>query len=111
MYSNTVLFGWLTLAIAHGVVAESTACPDYSDFSQQQHAPLSSGRFKLSQMRPAPNCRTFVDAGVDDTIAQYESIIKDPDLYRLFQNSYPNTLDTAIKWKGTGSNVNGIVDR
>lgn len=51
-------------------------------------------------MRPIPACRTFNSSDVDNTVSRLKSVIKDPDLYRLFQNSFPNTLDTAIKWKG-----------
>jgi meiotically up-regulated gene 157 (Mug157) protein len=29
-----------------------------------------------------------------------QSVIKDPDLYQRFQNSVPNSLDAAVKWKG-----------
>ncbi|KAF2194779.1 glycoside hydrolase family 125 protein [Zopfia rhizophila CBS 207.26] len=82
----------------------SAQCPDYVDYSTQIHEPLSSGKYKLSYMRPSPDCRTFKSQGVDDTLARMESVIKDPDLYRLFNNAYPNTLDTAIKWKGYAAN-------
>ncbi|KAF1998406.1 glycoside hydrolase family 125 protein [Amniculicola lignicola CBS 123094] len=79
-------------------------CPDYLDYSQQRHEPLSSGKYQLSYQRPPEECRTFISPGVEDTVRQMESVIKDPDLYRLFQNAYPNTLDTAIKWKGYAAN-------
>ncbi|ORY05899.1 hypothetical protein BCR34DRAFT_490544 [Clohesyomyces aquaticus] len=79
-------------------------CPDYLDYAKEVHGPLSSGKYKLAYQRPALECRTFKISGVETRIKQMESIIKDPDLYRLFQNAYPNTLDTAIKWKGYSAN-------
>lgn len=75
-------------------------CPDYDSFSMQFHAPGSSGRFNLSSMRPVPACRTFNSSIVEQTISNMASVIKDPDLYRLFQNTFPNTLDTAVKFHG-----------
>jgi len=75
-------------------------CPDYSTFSQEFHPPSSGGIYNLSYMRPDPSCRTFTSQVVENTITNLSSVIKDPDLYRLFVNSYPNTLDTAVKWNG-----------
>lgn len=89
------------LATAALVVAD---CPDYSIYSQQRHEPFSTGKYNLSYMRPEPACRTFNSSVVEDTIASMQSIITDPDLYRLFQNSFPNSLDTAVKWKGVAAN-------
>jgi meiotically up-regulated gene 157 (Mug157) protein len=75
-------------------------CPDYSTFSQQINQPVSSGKYQLSSMRPVAACRTFNSSVVDAAITKLQSVIKDPDLYRLFENSFPNSLDTAVKWKG-----------
>jgi meiotically up-regulated gene 157 (Mug157) protein len=80
------------------------ACPDYVDYSKEVHEPLSSGKYKLAYQRPSEDCRTFYSQGLEDTLTRMESVIKDPDLYRLFQNSYPNTLDTTIRWKGYAEN-------
>jgi meiotically up-regulated gene 157 (Mug157) protein len=80
------------------------SCPDYSLYSQQRHPPFSSGRYQLSYQRPDPACRTFNSSSVESLLTKMESVISDPDLYRLFQNAYPNTLDTAIKWRGVAAN-------
>lgn len=85
-------------------VLVTAQCPDYLQHASQRHEPFSSGKYKLSYQRPPEQCRTFKSQGVEDIVSRMESVIKDPDLYRLFQNSYPNTLDTAIKWKGYAAN-------
>jgi len=79
-------------------------CPDYSVYSRERHEPLSSGRYHLSYQRPSPECRTFVSADVEEAISSLRGSIADPDLFRLFENTFPNTLDTAIKWHGRAAN-------
>lgn len=94
-----LLCSWLGSA----VIVAGQSCPDYLDYSRQHHPPFSSGRYKLSYQRPSEACRTFTSSSVEDTITSLNASIADPDLFRLFQNSFPNTLDTAIKWKGYAS--------
>lgn len=73
-------------------------CPDYSDYSMERHGPVSAGRLQLPMQRPFERCRTFISQEVEDVLSRTE--IPDPDLARLFENTYPNTLDTAVRWKG-----------
>lgn len=73
-------------------------CPEYVEYSQKKHGPLSPGKFKYPYMRPAPKCRTFVSEALEKVIVDLKLKIKDPDLARLVENSLPNTLDTTILW-------------
>ncbi|GME31969.1 putative duf1237 domain-containing protein [Neofusicoccum parvum] len=84
--------------------AAAQECPDYLDYATQRHEPFTNGTYQLPYQRPAPACRTFNVSGVEALIDRMEGVIADPDLYRLFENAYPNTLDTAIKWKGVAAN-------
>lgn len=98
---------WNSFAILSGFMAATAAasisdsCPDYLDYAKEYHAPYSTGKYNLSSQRPAPSCRTFESQDVEDTLDRMNKTIRDPDLFHLFQNAFPNTLDTAIKWHGT----------
>jgi meiotically up-regulated gene 157 (Mug157) protein len=91
-FNLTPWFFFLTLTAAQ--------CPIYTGFSAQRHEPFSTGQHELSYMRPIPPCRTFYSQELEDTIERMKDVIVDPDLFRLFQNSWPSTLDTTIAWRG-----------
>ncbi|KAI9641003.1 hypothetical protein NHQ30_010430 [Ciborinia camelliae] len=97
-------FNNFAIAITFLLSVVQAQCPDYSQYSLSQHSPLSSGRYALSWMRPDPACRTFNSSIVEKTINDMKSVIADPDFYRIFQNSFPNSLDTAVKWRGYAAN-------
>ena len=79
-------------------------CPDYFVYANERHGPFSEGAYNLSYQRVDTRCRTFNSSDVENTITQMRGKIADPDLFRLFENSFPNTFDTAIKWRGYAAN-------
>jgi meiotically up-regulated gene 157 (Mug157) protein len=89
------IFGFLALLGLSGA-----QCPLYQQYSYQKHEPFSTGRYNLSYARPISSCRTFISHEVEDTIQRLQKVIVDPDLFRLFQNAWPSTLDTTIAWRG-----------
>ena len=55
-----------------------------------------SARAALPSGRPAPADRKFTSPAVETCIAATKAKIHDPDLAILFENCFPNTLDTTV---------------
>lgn len=80
--------------------SQESSCPEYGSYASAPHDPRTGGFFDLPYQRPTQECRKVILSEVEETIEEMKSIIKDPDLFRLFENCFPNTLDTAISWTG-----------
>jgi hypothetical protein len=75
-------------------------CLNFMELQREKQKPWSTGWRRFAYNRPGPECRTFNLPAMEKLIEKMKGVIKDPDLFRLFENSYPNTLDTMIKWRG-----------
>jgi uncharacterized protein len=51
---------------------------------------------RFTSRRPPPGKRLFTSPAVERQIARVKSAIRDPKLAWLFENCYPNTLDTTV---------------
>ncbi|ESZ99486.1 hypothetical protein SBOR_0149 [Sclerotinia borealis F-4128] len=89
-------------------IVPALTCPSYEEIQRKKQEPLSEGHRKFPYSRPTSECRTFNLPSLEKLIEEMKTIIKDPDLFRLFENSYPNTLDTTIKWRGYANKIDPI---
>ncbi|KAL0944605.1 DUF1237 domain protein [Colletotrichum truncatum] len=84
---------------------ERGACPNYAQYSTYPHKPLSEGPLGLPYQRPDPRCRTFQSEAIEKVIKDVTSRMKDPDLARLFENAFPSTTDTTVKFHTDGTDT------
>ncbi|KAL2165262.1 hypothetical protein VTH06DRAFT_559 [Thermothelomyces fergusii] len=89
-----------TAAETAAAAKPTVQCVDFETLQRQKPGPPSEGRRKFPYVRPPPECRTFRLPALEELIERMRKVIRDPDLFRLFENSYPNTLDTMVKWRG-----------
>lgn len=95
--------------------AANEQCPAYDKYAKVPHKPFTNGKLRLPFQRPSPECRTFNSSAVEAKLQQVKSQIQDEDVARLWENAYPNTLDTTIKYHRGGDDplsfiVTGDID-
>ncbi|OLL25498.1 Meiotically up-regulated gene 157 protein [Neolecta irregularis DAH-3] len=84
-------------------------CPPYSQYAGIRHLPYSNGPLQLAFQRPKKECRTFQSPAVEKVIEEVTSRMKDNDLARMFENCFPNTLDTTIRWYVLGDDPKAFI--
>ncbi|EAA36038.1 glycoside hydrolase family 125 protein [Neurospora crassa] len=90
--------------VGTGTIQAGEECVSFEKLQRMKPGPLSAGKRQFPYVRPPPHCRTFQLPALEKLIERMRTVIRDPDLFRLFENSYPNTLDTMIKWHGYARN-------
>lgn len=70
-----------------------------SAFLTKGFASKQMNTFAYLNQRPAKNDRKFTSVAVDTYIENLKSRLKDKELAWLFENCYPNTLDTTVDFE------------
>ncbi len=64
---------------------------------------------ELISQRPSPDRRKFISEAVEATISRVKIDIADRELAWMFENCYPNTLDTTVRFSMTGGRPDTFV--
>lgn len=80
-----------------------------SSYSNILAAPFSFKNFGYTTLRPAESKRNFISNSVEELIVKVKKDISDPELAWLFENCFPNTLDTTVTYSEPGGKPDTFV--
>lgn len=86
-----------------GAAATLAAMPAYARAADDDDAPAFPSR------RPPEERRNFTSKAVEREIERVKGKIADPKLAWMFENAYPNTLDTTVKLSSVGGRPDSFV--
>lgn len=66
---------------------------------------------RLPYQRPDKSCRKFTSPAVEQVIQDLYARLRDRDLAHIFQNAFPNTLDTTVLWHVDGETTHAQKSR
>lgn len=69
-----------------------------SKYSSLFASPAAFEQADFTSLRPIAGKRNFISESVEDTIAKVKKDISDPEIAWLFENCFPNTLDTTVTY-------------
>ena len=70
---------------------------------------IDSSEIDFKSLRPDTGKRNFISKSVEETIARVKKDISDPEMAWLFENCYPNTLDTTVTYTEPGGKPDTFV--
>lgn len=85
MSTRRNLLKWMAMAPAAALLSDSVL------------AAATTGKADFASQRPPVGKRKFTSAAVEKLIAQTKARIGDPELAWMFENCFPNTLDTTVE--------------
>jgi uncharacterized protein len=60
---------------------------------------IASSTLEYESKRPPPGQRKFTSKAIEDLIQSTKKLIRDPELSWMFENCFPNTLDTTVEYQ------------
>lgn len=104
MKKRSISFYILAMVLAAGSNAQAS---DYVLPKDNTHVAATALKYKTK--RPLPQDRLFVSQAVEAEIRRIKSELTNPKLAWMFENCFPNTLDTTVRYRKTDGKDDTVV--